>query len=231
MTQNTTIGGEQNNSPSEFETNPDIRLIEDDDGISIDITRRTALMSAFAGTLGYIGMAEQAEAQAEDVDYQVNNIAALVDRGEPTQFLLGDESTITIGWEGLRENQQLNVRGQIAPEGGEFETLSVRSTRVQSSSGSIELTASEVFCDAGDIEITEHSQIDIEDLQVEDPEEEDIIQQTYLTRIDIETLDGEIDERVEDSFTVSVGVQYGFGLEFGLNFGVPEPEGWEDVPR
>lgn len=216
---------------SDFESNPDISLTEDDDGISMDITRRSALMTAFAGTLGWLSAVEQAEAQAEATDYQVNNIAALLPGGQAEQFQLGNRATITIGWEGLRENQQLNIRGSIAPEGGEYETLSIRTARVQSSSGSIDLTPSEVFCNNGETDITNHSQISVEDLSVDDPTEQDIIQRTYSARIEVETLDGQIDRTVEDTFTVSVGVQYGFGQEFGLNFGVPEPAGWDDVPK
>lgn len=217
---------------SDFESNPQIDLIgDDDDGISIDITRRSVLMTAFAGTLGWLGAVEQAEAQASATDYQVNNIAALVPKGEPSQFTLGNRATITIGWEGLRKDQQINIRGSIAPEGGEYETLSVRTARVQSSSGSIDLTPSEVFCNSGDTQITKHSEISLSDLTVDDPRVQDIIQKTYSARIEVETLDGQIDKTVEDTFTVSVGVQYGFGLEFGLNFGVPEPEGWSDVPK
>lgn len=224
------------------ESGADITLVgdSDSDGISMDITRRDALIGAFAGTLGYFGMAEQAEAQTENIDYQVNDVAALIANGEPNRFLLGDSESlggqtdggdagITIGWDGLRENQQINVRGQIAPEGGDFETLSIRSVRVQESSGTITLSPSEVFCDSGDVEVTEHSQISLDDLTIDDPEEQDIIQQNYVARIDIETLDGAINERVEDTFTVSIGYQYGFGVEFGLNFGVPDPEGWDSV--
>lgn len=189
------------------------------------LSRRETILAGVLGaaTLGFYS--RSGNAVEGGGDFNVNDVEVLIPDGEVNKFSLGSESELGIQWDGLAPQDLLDIRVRIRPSGGRYETVAYTSKRVSAKSGDVVLTADELFGEDA-LDLTEHSQIDKEELSIQDREQSEINEFDYDVRLEISTYDDEISETIESSFNVRIGYAYGFGSEFGVNFGTPEPVEW-----
>lgn len=185
------------------------------------LTRREALI---AGVLGAAAFSHTTNASRNaKIQFSAKDARGTVPDGDVDEIVLGDNTHLTVVWDGLAERERLRVYVDVKPFGGTYERLAQTYYIAKTETGEGKIEATDLFGATGQLDLTKHSQISTDQLTIENPVEQDWKEMSYRIRVGVVTPDKKVNTSSEDSFTISVGVKYGFGERFGVNFGDPIP--------
>lgn len=186
------------------------------------LTRRDALRAGF--TAGVILPSIATPVSAADDGLTAADTATFDIKGVPELMQVAEDTAISIEWGDIPPEETITVVFDVRPsiDNSQWETLDEYSFTPNGSNDSRRVTHDELFADNGDL--TQHSQISLDDLAITPTVEPPCKARTYDARVEVTTDSlGSVGYLV-DSFQVLNILDTGLGYNLGANFGLRYPD-------
>ena len=192
-----------------------------DSNSDYSLSRRDALRAGFAASV--ILPAVATPVAAADDGLTASDTAAFDINHQPQRMRVAEDTSISIEWGSIPNNEELTIIFDVRPaDGGTWETLDQYSFSPDGSNDSRTVTHDQLFSSGGDL--TQHSEIALDDLAIQPGVEPPCKARTYDARVEVRASSLGSVGYLTDTFQVLNILDSGMGYNLGANFGLRYPD-------